>query len=153
MHNLTMDNFKKTIIIQATDKRVYDALTNSIPEWWTEMFEGAANGQGQTFTVRFGADVFKTLVVQELIPNKKVVWLVTNSLIDIPELKNKTEWINTKIVWEISSQDNKTALLLTHIGLTPEIECYNICERGWHNFTDSLTSYVVTDKGEPFKLS
>lgn len=146
-----MDNFQKTIIFQETDKRIFEALTNSIPEWWTEMFEGASNAQGQTFTIRFGNNVFKTLLIDELIPYKKVVWQVTDSLIDIPELKNKTEWINTKIVWEITDQDNQTELLLTHIGLTSQIECYTICANGWNSFTDSLKSFVLTGKGEPFK--
>jgi hypothetical protein len=76
---------------------------------------------------------------------------VTDSLIDIPELDNKTEWINTKIVWEISSNDNQTELHLTHFGLTPQVECYNICESGWHNFTDSLTEFINTGIGKPFK--
>lgn len=147
-----MDDFKKTISIQATDNRVYDASTNCISEWWTEMFEGISNEQGQTFIIRFGANVFKTLLVQELETYKKVVWFVTASLIDIPELKNKTEWINTKIIWEISSKDKQTELQLTHYGLTPEVECYNICENGWHNFTNSLTDFINTGIGKPFKV-
>jgi uncharacterized protein YndB with AHSA1/START domain len=146
-----MDNFKMTIIIQATDNKVFDALTNSITKWWTEMFEGTSNKQGQFFTIRFGTNVFKTMRVEELIENKKVVWNVTDSLIDIPELNNKTEWINTKIVWEISIQDNQTELHLTHFGLTPQVECYNICQNGWHNFTDSLTQFINTGIGKPFK--
>lgn len=147
-----MNDFKKTIIFQATDKKVYGALTTGISKWWTEMFEGISNTQTQTFTIRFGNNVFKTFLVQELDSNKKVVWLVTDSLIDIPDLKNQTEWINTKIVWEISSKDNQTELTLTHFGLTPQIECYNICENGWHNFTDSLVAFINTGKGNPFKL-
>ncbi|REG76876.1 SRPBCC family protein [Algoriphagus antarcticus] len=147
-----MENFKKTIILQATDKSVYEALTNSIAKWWTEMFEGSSDKQDETFTIRFGSNVFKTLKVEELIPNAKVVWNVTDSVIDIPELKNKTEWINTKIIWEISRQDSQTEICLTHLGLTPEIECYNICESGWHNFTDSLTDFIKTGIGKPFKV-
>lgn len=85
-------------------------------------------------------------------PIKKIVWLVTDSLIDIPDLKNQTEWINTKIAWEIFSKDNQTELTLTHFGLTPQIECYNICENGWHNFTSSLVEFINTGKGNPFKL-
>lgn len=60
-----MDNFKKTIIIQATDNKVFDALTNSITKWWTEMFEGTSNKQGQTFTIRFGTNVFKKMVIHK----------------------------------------------------------------------------------------
>ena len=147
-----MENFKKTIILQTTDKSVYEALTNSISKWWTEMFEGSSDKQDEKFTIRFGSNVFKTLKVEELIPNTKVVWNVTDSLIDIPELKNKTEWINTKIIWEISRQANQTEIRLTHLGLTPNIECYNICESGWHNFTDSLTDFIKTGIGKPFKV-
>jgi len=91
------------------------------------------------------------MVIEELIPNKKVVWNVTDSQIDLPGLKNKTEWINTKIVWEISAQDNQTELQLTHFGLTLQVECFNICQDGWHNFTDSLTEYINTGVGKPFK--
>ncbi|MBK9331346.1 MAG: hypothetical protein IPM96_02825 [Ignavibacteria bacterium] len=52
-----MDNFNKTLIFQTTSGKVYDALTNSITKWWTEMFEGASNRQGKTFTIRFGTGV------------------------------------------------------------------------------------------------
>ena len=38
------------------------------------------------------------MLVEELVQNQKVVWKVTNSLIDFPNLNNKTEWINTKII-------------------------------------------------------
>jgi hypothetical protein len=116
------------------------------------MFDGASNEQGQSFTIRFGANIFKTMTVEELIPNKKIVWYVIDSLIDIPDLQNKTEWINTQIVWEISTSNSKTKLHLTHFGLTPQIECYNICESGWHNFTDSLTGFINTGIGKPFEI-
>lgn len=148
-----MDNFTRTIIFQETKpEKVYDALTNSIPHWWTEMFEGSSNQQGQLFTIRFGTNIYKSLVVEELVPNKKVVWYVTDSLIYIPELTNKAEWINTKIVWEISSKNEQTILDLTHFGLTPKVECFNICQDGWKNFTDSLTEFINTGIGNPFKL-
>ena len=147
-----MNNFSKKIAVQAPDDNVYHALTNSISKWWTEMFEGVSNEQGQSFTIRFGPNIFKKMKVDELSTNKKIVWLVTDSLIDIPDLKNQTEWINTKIVWEIFSKESQTELTLTHFGLTPQIECYNICEMGWHNFTDSLVEFINTGNGSPFKL-
>jgi uncharacterized protein YndB with AHSA1/START domain len=149
-----MDNFKKTIILQAADvEKVFDALTNSVNKWWTEMFEGISNQEGQTFTIRFGANVFKTMLVEEIVPNQKVIWHVTDSLIDIPDLQNKTEWINTKIVWEMSSLSGQTFLHLTHFGLTPQVECYTICESGWHSFTDSLSEFIITGVGKPFSLN
>ncbi len=147
-----MNDFKKTITLQTTEHKVYEALTNGITKWWTELFEGISNTQGETFTIRFGASIFKTFLVEELIAYKKVVWLVTDTLIDIPELNNKREWLNTKIVWEISSKDNQTIVTLTHFGLTPQVECYTICEDGWQNFTQSLVAFIETGKGNPFKM-
>ena len=147
-----MDHFTKTMFFTAAANSVYDALTNAIPQWWTTMFEGISNAEGEAFTIRFGTNVFKTMTVEELIPGEKVVWYVTESLIDIPELNNKTEWIHTKMVWEISKQNGKTHVRLTHFGLTPQVECYNICENGWHNFTQSFEAFVNTGVGNPFKL-
>lgn len=145
-----MENFKKTITVQATATAVYHALTQEITQWWTSMFEGSANQQGDTFTICFGDTIFKTLLVQELISQQKVVWLVTNALLDIPELENKTEWINTKIIWDIAAKAKETEIQLTHIGLNPQVACYDVCANGWHNFTDSLTAFVNTGKGKPF---
>ncbi|MBS1496134.1 MAG: hypothetical protein JSU03_14340 [Bacteroidetes bacterium] len=79
------------------------------------------------------------------------MWIVTDSLIDLPALKNKTEWINTKIVWEIADRSNFTTLKLTHFGLTPQVECYEICIAGWGQFTNSLTDFINTGVGKPFR--
>ena len=115
------------------------------------MFEGSANNKNDAFTVRFGEAIYKTILVKEITNNLKIVWSVTDSLINIPELKNQTEWIGTSIEWEIIQQGSKTELLLTHIGLRPDIECYDICTTGWKQFTNSFKLFVETGKGNPFK--
>ena len=43
---------------------------------------------------------------------------------------NKKEWNNTEVVFEISSESNKTKIHFTHIGLVPGVECYAACEKG-----------------------
>lgn len=63
-------------------------------------------------------------MVEELVPGKKVVWHVVDALIDLPDLANKTEWVNTYIVWDIFSTANGTVLELTHVGLNLDMECY-----------------------------
>jgi len=46
----------------------------------------------------------------------------------------------------------KSLWVLTHIGLTPEIECYDLCKNGWQSFLYSLNKYLTTGIGAPFKL-
>ncbi len=150
VNHLENSSYKRSLPLSASDEKIFESIIN-IPLWWTEMFEGTADRQGRKFTVRFGSSVFKTMVVEELIPNKKIVWNVVDSVIDIPELNNKTEWIGTKIIWEISTHQDKTVLELRHIGLTPKIECYTICENGWNGFTESLTELIHTGLGKPLK--
>jgi len=52
------------------------------------------------------------MLVEEAIPDKKVVWKCIDTLIDIAEHKNKREWIGTKIVWEILPEINGTKIVV-----------------------------------------
>ncbi len=146
-----MEDYKRIMELNATADQVFDALSNKIPCWWTELFEGSSNERYNTFTVRFGDSIYKTMQIAEISPNTKLVWFITDSLLGIPELKNQTEWINTTIIWDIIPQGNVTILKLTHIGLSENVECYTICSGGWQQFTDSLRSYIQFGKGYPFK--
>lgn len=144
------DSFHYEMTVAASTASVFKSITEEIPGWWTRMFEGSANKQGDSFTVRFGPDVFKTMRIEEIIPNEKVVWQVTDSLINVPELNNKTEWIDTTIVWQLQPRDTNTTIQLTHLGLQPDIECYGICSAGWRQFCESLKAHVENGKGNPF---
>lgn len=151
--HLDRDNFQHEISVNASLDKAFKSITQEIPLWWTEMFEGVSGKFGDVFTVRFGPAVFKTMQIEELIPSKKIVWLVTDTLIDIPELNNKTEWLNTKIVWQLKTKETNTIIQVTHIGLSPDIECYGICSTGWQQFCYSLKSHLENGKGMPFKIN
>ena len=148
-----MENFTMNLILHVQRDKIYEGLTNLIHEWWTEMFEGSAQKIGEVFTIRFGTQIHKTMKVEELIRNKKVSWLVVDAFIDLPDLANKKEWIDTQIIWNISTTSGKTTLQLTHIGLTPEIECYDLCKNGWQSFLYSFSKFVTTGVGVPFRLA
>lgn len=148
-----MKSFETSLIIQATENMIFDSLTNSLIAWWTEMFEGSAKKNGDIFTIRFGSQIYKTIKVEEVILNQSVTWLVVDALIDMPELENKKEWIGTRIIWTISAGSSGTTLRLKHIGLTPEIQCYELCKNGWQSFLYSLNKYLTTGVGVPFQLT
>lgn len=137
-------------VFDLSSKKVFESLTIEIPEWWSKHFEGESDCAGKLFTVRFGS-TYKTMLVQELIPHKKVVWEVLDALIDIPELRNKREWVGTRILWEIVEQEEVSTLILTHHGLNSGLECFSICENGWNSFTESLSNYLNTGQGQPYE--
>ncbi|HAK28434.1 MULTISPECIES: SRPBCC family protein [Sphingobacterium] len=145
-----MENYSQTIQLGVTKDRVFKALTDEIPFWWTTMFEGSSNKKDDRFTIRFGDLIYKVMQVEDLHENAKVVWHVEDSLIALPGLKNQKEWIGTTIVWGITEKENGIVLQLEHIGLSPEIECYDICTDGWRQFVKSLEAYIETGKGQPF---
>jgi hypothetical protein len=145
-----MENYNQTIQLNVSTDRVFNVLTEEIPFWWTTLFEGSSNKKSDRFTVRFGNHIYKIMRVEELQENAKVVWYVEDSLIALPGLKNQNEWIGTTIVWDIIEKGNGTVLQLEHVGLHPEIECYNICTDGWKQFLKSLETYIEIGKGQPF---
>ena len=118
------------------------ALTEGIREWWTPEFNGSAAKQDDEFTVQFGKTK-KTFVVEKFSPGQHITWKCTQAYIDADFLKNKNEWVGTKIHWEIARTGNDSVLTFTHEGLTKEKECYDICEKGWDHYLDGpLKNYL-----------
>jgi hypothetical protein len=127
---------------------VFNAI-NDVTKWWTEELEGRSQKLNDEFTVRFFDDVHVTTQkLVEVIPDKKVVWLVTDSRLNF--VNNKGEWTDTQISFEISSHDNKTQLDFTHFGLGPQLECYDSCKGGWERYINgSLVKLLTEGKGRP----
>lgn len=145
------NNYQTTIFFNSVfDKEIFDCLTTRIKEWWTETVEGSAIHIGNKFTVMFG-ETFKTFQVEEIATNTKIVWSCLDAYINVPAFKNKNEWIGTRIAWEILPEDNGTKLVLTHFGLTPALECYEVCENGWIQYLGSLKKLITEGKGLPNK--
>jgi len=53
-------------------------------------------------------------------------------------------------VFRLSPEAGGTRLDFEHIGLTPALQCFDICQSGWTIFLGSLESLVETGQGQPF---
>ncbi len=84
----------------------------------------------------------------EVIPHKKVVWLVVDNYFNFTE--DKSEWKGTKIIFEISKKGEKSEIRFTHLGLVPEYECFDVCSNAWGSYINgSLRSLITTGTGHP----
>jgi hypothetical protein len=140
-------DFNTTILVDQSPAEAFRAITN-VRGWWSEEIEGGTSKQGDEFYYHF-KDVHNcTMKLTEVIADKKVVWHVLDNYFQFTE--DKSEWKDTKIIFDISGQDNKTQVKVTHLGLVPEYECYDICSNSWTQYIQqSLFSLITTGKGQP----
>ena len=131
-----MKSYGTSIEVNSTPKEVFDHI-NDVSKWWirevvgaSTEFEGASSKLNDEFILRHGDNHYSKHKLIEFIPDKKVVWLVTDSRLNWIK-ENKQEWTGTKMVFEIVPGAEKTTLNFTHEGLVPQLECYGHCVHFW----------------------
>ena len=86
-------NFTITLVVDQTAEEVFNAVRN-VRGWWSGYYSEEINGstkeRNDEFSFRAGSGAHYSMQkLIEVIPNKKVVWLVTDSKLDF--LENKDE--------------------------------------------------------------
>ncbi|MEO8885246.1 MAG: SRPBCC domain-containing protein [Mucilaginibacter sp.] len=139
------NNFNSSISAKITAEEAIKKISK-VTEWWGVAFSGSSEKQNDKFVVKMGGDSFFNFTVAELIPGKRIVWLITDC--HMPWYADKKEWANTRLIFEAHENNGVTELNFTHDGLTPDVECYKDCAPGWtHWIQTSLLSYFTTGQG------
>jgi hypothetical protein len=136
------EDFSATLLLDQTPAEVFDAICN-VDEWWTGEpgVEGKSGKVGDEFTYRYKDLHYSKQRITELIPGKKIVWLVTESALTFVNVPN--EWTGTSIVFEIGKREDNTELRFTHAGLVRNMECYADCSNAWSSYiNNSLNDYI-----------
>jgi len=118
----------------------YSALTtiDGLAGWWTTDTSGDA-GMGGKIEFRFPPGGFDMEVI-ELVADERVVWRV----VDGPP-----EWVGTRIVWRLSSNDGFTIVLFSHEGWAEPVEFLSHCSTKWAVYLLSLKAMLETGTGSP----
>lgn len=135
-------DYRAIFSVDQTPEKAFKAI-NNVRGWWEGEIEGSTNKIGDVFTYQYGDFHRSKQKVTELVPGKKVAWLVVEGG---PKFTNdKIEWKGTKIVFEISNKGGKTEVRFTHVGLVPRLECYDSCTDAWGSLIKgSLRSLIMT---------
>jgi hypothetical protein len=140
-------DFTTTFSVDQTPEEVFEAITN-VRGWWSGELDGPTDELGGEFTYRYQELHFSKQKVTELVPGKRVVWLVLDSYLEF--IEDKREWNGSRVIFDIARKGDKTEVRFTHAGLVPAHECYGACSSAWSSYIrGSLRSLIATGKGSP----
>jgi hypothetical protein len=140
-------HYTTAFAVDQTPEEAFAAI-NNVRGWWSGNIEGSTDRLGDEWTYRYKDIHYSKQKITELVPAKKIVWLVLDSYLNFVE--DKTEWNGTKVIFEISKKGDKTEVRFSHLGLTPEVECYDVCSNAWGGYVNSsLRNLITKGKGQP----
>jgi hypothetical protein len=140
-------NYTSTIEVEQSPETAFNAIKN-FRAWWSEGIEGPTDQLNETFFYHHKDVHLCKVKLNEIVPNQKLVYQVIDNQFNF--VQDKSEWINTKLIFEITTEGDKTKVRFTHEGLVPEYECYAVCNDAWTGYIQgSLQSLITTGKGRP----
>jgi uncharacterized protein YndB with AHSA1/START domain len=125
------------------------AAVNDPRSWWSGDIDGTTDQLDAEWTYET-ADVHRTTHrVTELVPDRSVSWLTTDSWLSFTE--DQQEWTGTTIRFDLEpTTDGGTEVRFTHVGLVPTVECFGVCRVAWSEYIlGSLRGLIETGTGRP----
>ena len=133
--------------VEQTPEQAFAAI-NNVRGWWSGEIEGETATVGAEFTYTVPQIHYSKFRITELVPGRKVAWLVLDSSLTF--IADKEEWTGTSVVFDITEHDGRTQVRFTHEGLVPVHECYDVCEIAWGGYiNESLRDLIRTGAGRP----
>ncbi|WP_106144312.1 SRPBCC family protein [Flagellimonas meridianipacifica] len=150
--NKTLQDYRKSVLVNASQERVFASVTQQVDAWWSEVDE-QPNELGKIFKITFGGKSYWRFKVIELSANEHVTWECIESHQDHNIKGMDEEWLGSRLHWELTSDAEGTIVDFLHQGLVPHAVCYGVCSSAWDFYiTESLKSYVETGRGMPTEM-
>jgi hypothetical protein len=140
-------NFTATILVDQSPATAFNAIKN-FRGWWSEEIEGETDQLNEVFFYHYKDIHLCKIKFIDSVPDRQLVYLVLDNQFSF--IKDQNEWVNTKLIFDITTEGDKTKVMFTHEGLVPEYECYDVCFDAWNNYIkNSLYDLITTGKGQP----
>lgn len=137
------DDYCATIHTAASPDAARAAIFDDMTGWWSPHVEKTDTGA----TIRFG-DSHATFEFSQR--DGTYVWTCTDANMIIDGIADSTEWHGTTLIWQILPEGDGSRITLSHIGLTPALDCHNVCTNGWARyFETSLLAYLCGETASP----
>lgn len=131
-------DYSATIRCGAPPEEAARQISDDLEAWWGTRIERSVNG----FTVRFN-NSHATFAFAPKGTDAAFSWTCTDANMIIENVADPSEWRGTELVWEVTTDGPGSLVTLTHKGLSPDIECFDVCQRGWqHYFETSLRNHL-----------
>src|SRR4051794_2810622 len=98
---MTTLDFTTTLWVDQSPKEVFKAIGN-FRGWWSEDIEGDTDTLGEAFFYHYKDVHLCKLKLSELTPNTRLVYDVLDN--EFSFTKDKTEWVGTQLVFEITPE-------------------------------------------------
>lgn len=139
------DDYTKQVHLSASPERVFETLTtpDEFASWWAPATGSAAEGGELQITFEGIEDPLVLRVKQASRPST-VIW-------DVESCAFLPDWVGTTVAFTLGEPDTGGCeLRFRHEGLSPRLDCYDMCRTGWDQYLPSLRDYIDSGTGHPF---
>ncbi|MCC8424068.1 SRPBCC domain-containing protein [Mucilaginibacter sp. UR6-11] len=145
---MTDKNYKKAkysveITLAKTSNDVFNHLTD-LKKWWPEEFDGESIKLNSDFILTMGDSHYSKNKVTEFVPDRKLVWLVTESI----RKSDNFDWSGTKMIFELTPQGNHTQLKFTYDGVVLKEESDRLVQICDLTVKDFFYNFIVNGKAK-----
>lgn len=137
-----MPNILHRVGIKSSTINVYRALTTreGLAGWWTKDIRGSCD-VGGVIEFSFGPRGRIDMKVLQLEPGRRITWQV---------VAGPSDWIGSKVSFELKQESEQTTVLFRHEGWKEESEFMHHCSTKWASFLMSMKALVEGGNGAPF---
>lgn len=143
---MTDTDYTFTFEVQQKPPDVFDAVVN-VRGWWSQRISGNTDRLGE-FVYEVPEVHRARMLITELTPARRVVWRVLKNWFAFAP--DADEWAGSDIIFDIEPTGEGASLTFTHVGLTPQLDCFEGCSVAWSRHAlQSLRALISTGAGAP----